>query len=93
MQLNAREVVAQFAHVLQLELFPLLESSVGPLSEELQLLAAVMALVPLDRLLLGRRARTGRAAERPHGDGNGLHRQRNYETAQHAAFDFTATGG
>jgi hypothetical protein len=60
MQLNAREIVTQFAHVLQQELFPVLESSVGPLSEDLQLLAAVMALVPLDQLLSARRARTGR---------------------------------
>ena len=63
MQLNAREVVTQFAHLLQQELFPVLESSVGPLSADLQRLAAVMALVPLDRLLSARRASTGRPAK------------------------------
>jgi hypothetical protein len=63
MQLNAREIVTQFAHLLQQELFPMLESSVGPLSADLQRLAAVMALVPLDRLLSAQRARTGRPAK------------------------------
>jgi hypothetical protein len=60
MQLNAREIVRQFAHVLQQELFPVLHTSVGPLSKELELVTAVMALVPLDRLLWARRASTGR---------------------------------
>jgi hypothetical protein len=63
MQLNAREIVTQFAHLLQQELFPVLESAVGPLSADLQRLAAVMALVPLDRLLSARRASTGRPAK------------------------------
>jgi len=49
MQLNPLQIVTQFAHVLQQELFPELESSVGPLSEELKLLAAVVSMAPLDR--------------------------------------------
>lgn len=63
MQLNAQQVVTQFAHLLQQEMFPKLEQAVGPLSEDLELLAAVMALVPLQRLLTARRASTGRPAK------------------------------
>jgi len=61
MQLTARQCVTQFAHVLQQELFPRLETATGPLTPELQLLTAVSALVPWGRLLQGRRA-TGRPA-------------------------------
>jgi hypothetical protein len=63
MQLNPRELVMQFAHVLQQELFPLLQSAAGPLSESLQLLASIISLVPLGRLLSVRRASTGRPAK------------------------------
>jgi hypothetical protein len=63
MQLNAQPFVAQFGHVLQQDLFPVLHTSVGPLTKDLKLLTAVMALVPLDRLLLARRAGTGRPAK------------------------------
>ena len=63
MQLNAQQVVTQFAHLLQQEMFPILEEVVGPLSKDLELLAAVMALVPLQRLLTARRAGTGRPAK------------------------------
>lgn len=58
MQLTPRAAVLQFAHVLQLELFPCLEAAVGPLTPALELLAAVVSLVPLNRFL--HRARTGR---------------------------------
>jgi hypothetical protein len=63
MQLNPRELVMQFAHVLQQELFPLLQSGGEPLSEPLQLLASIIALVPLGRLLSARQASTGRPAK------------------------------
>ena len=63
MQLNPRELVMQFAHVLQQELFPLLQSAAGPLSEPLQLVASIISLVPLGRLLSARRAATGRPAK------------------------------
>jgi hypothetical protein len=62
MQLNARQFATQFAHMMQQELFPVLESVAGPLSKELQLLSSVMALVPLDRLVAAGRAATGRPA-------------------------------
>ena len=62
MQFNPLQIVRQFAHVLQQELFPELESSVGPLSEELKLLAAVVSMAPLELMLSARRASTGRPA-------------------------------
>ena len=55
MQLNPRQIVTQFAHLLQDELFPLLESSVGALSPQLQLLAAALSMAPLERMLSARR--------------------------------------
>lgn len=62
MQLTPRQALLQFAHVLQLELFPCLEAVVGPLTPPLQLLASVVSLVPLHRFLGAGRARTGRPA-------------------------------
>jgi len=63
MQLNPRQIVTQFAHLLQEELFPLLEGAAGPLSGQLQLLAAVISMAPLERILSSRRASTGRPAK------------------------------
>jgi hypothetical protein len=63
MQLNPRQLVTQFAHMLQQDLFPLLQSVSGPLSGQMQLLASVMSLAPLGRLLSARRASTGRPAK------------------------------
>jgi DDE family transposase/transposase-like protein DUF772 len=60
MQLTPRHALMQFGHLLQTDLFPQLETAVGPLAPQLELLTSVMALVPLARLLDGRRARTGR---------------------------------
>src|ERR1019366_7354103 len=62
MQLNARQMVTQFAHLLQERLFPLLQTATGPLSRQMELLSAVVALVPLERMLSARRAGTGRPA-------------------------------
>jgi hypothetical protein len=53
----------QFAHVLQQNLFPLLETAVGPLGTKLELLAKVMSLTPLEGFLSARRATTGRPAK------------------------------
>jgi Transposase DDE domain/Transposase domain (DUF772) len=63
MQLNPRQLVNQFAHMLQEDLFPLLQTVTGPLSGQMQLLAAVISLAPLGRLLSARRASTGRPAK------------------------------
>jgi hypothetical protein len=62
MQLNPRQVVVQFAHILQEDLFPRIASAVGPLSGELELLAAVKAMSPLERMICARRSSTGRPA-------------------------------
>jgi len=63
MNLTPRETILQFSHVLQQSLFPRLETSVGALSAPMRLLTAVMAMVPLGRLLSARRASTGRPAK------------------------------
>jgi hypothetical protein len=63
MQLNPRQIVTQFAHLLQEELFPLLQTVVGPLSRQMELLSSVVALAPLERMLSARRSATGRPAK------------------------------
>src|SRR5260370_40825974 len=63
MELSSRQVVTQFAPMLQEELFPLLQSSVGPLNGQMQLLASVISLAPLERMLYARRAATGPPAQ------------------------------
>src|SRR6202048_4917133 len=63
MQLTSRQVVTQFAHMLQEELFPLLQSSVWPLNGQMQLLGSVISLAPLERMLGARRAAIGRPAK------------------------------
>jgi hypothetical protein len=61
-ELTPRAALLQFGHVLQQDLFPGLDASLGPISPELELLSAVVALIPLARLLDVRRSRTGRPA-------------------------------
>jgi hypothetical protein len=63
MQLTPRQAILQFGHVLQQQLFPHLEAAVGRLSPQLELVAAVLSLVPLARWLSAGRARTGRPAK------------------------------
>ena len=60
MQLTPRQLLTQFAHLMQQDLFPALERVVGPLSKELELLSSVLALVPLEKLTGSLRAGTGR---------------------------------
>ncbi len=62
MNLTPRQIVTEFAHVLQEELFPKLEQAVGLLSGQLKLLGAVMAVVPIGGLLQQQRHSTGRPA-------------------------------
>jgi hypothetical protein len=62
MNLTPRQVVTGFAHVLQQDLFPKLEQTLGPLSGQLKLLGAVMAAAPIGGLLQQRRHGTGRPA-------------------------------
>ena len=63
MQLTPRQAILQFGHVLQQQLFPHLEAAVGRLSPQLELIAAIVSLVPLARWLSTGRARTGRPAK------------------------------
>lgn len=63
MQLNPRQLVTQFAHILQEDLFPLVETAVGPLSRQMELLGSVVALTPLERMLSARRSFIGRPAK------------------------------
>ena len=60
MQLTPRQLLTQFTHMMQQDLFPLLEQVAGPLSKELKLLSSILALVPLERLIGTLRAGTGR---------------------------------
>ncbi len=48
--------------MLQADLFPTLETVTGPLSAQMQLLSAVVAMAPLERMLSARRSWTGRPA-------------------------------
>lgn len=63
MQLTPRQILMQFAHIVQQELFPAVEAAIGALSPQLRLLASVVSLLPLGRLLAARRAGTGRPAK------------------------------
>jgi hypothetical protein len=63
MQLTPRQIVTTFAHLLQEEMFPVLRTVTGPLSRQMELLASVIALVPLERILSARRAGAGRPAK------------------------------
>lgn len=60
MQITLPDGLAQFSNLLQTELFPLLESAVGPLSKQSKLLAAILSVEPLARFVESRRAYTGR---------------------------------
>jgi hypothetical protein len=59
MQLTPRQILAQFAHVLQDSLFPALEQEVGPLTPGVQLLVAVLGMVPLAKYVLPSRGFVG----------------------------------
>lgn len=47
MQLNSPALLTQFRHLLQGQLFPVVESSVGSLSKQAQLLVSTVSLLPL----------------------------------------------
>jgi hypothetical protein len=51
MQLTPRQLIVQFAHVLQQDLFPAIQAALGPFSPQMQLLMSVVSLLPLERLL------------------------------------------
>ena len=63
MQLTSRNVLLQFAHMCQQELFPVLRTVVDGMTPQLELLVSVVSLVPLARVVNARRAGTGRPAQ------------------------------
>lgn len=63
MKLTSRQIITQFAHVFQQDLFPALEEVVGLLTPHLQLLVSVLPLVPLSKVLMTRHRGTGRPAK------------------------------
>jgi hypothetical protein len=63
MNVTPRDALLQFGHILQQVLFPAVECETGPLSKQLQLIASVVSLVPLERLLSARRSWTGRPSK------------------------------
>jgi hypothetical protein len=83
MQLNARQFVMQFAHLAQQDLFPHLETAVGPLTPRLKLLASVVSLLPLGRLLDGQARRHGTSFQGSHRLGDRIHRQGDFESAEY----------
>jgi hypothetical protein len=56
MQITSPERLVQFKNLLQQELFPVIESAVGPLSQEGRLLAAIVSMQPLARFVKERRS-------------------------------------
>ena len=63
MQLTPRQLIVQFAHVLQQDLFPVIQAALGPFSPQMQLLMSVVSLLPLERLLYPLRCAIGRPAK------------------------------
>ena len=59
MQLSSPALLKQFADLMQEELFPVLESRIGPLSKHGKLLVAILSMVPLAGFT-GTRRHTGR---------------------------------
>jgi hypothetical protein len=51
MKLNLRQQITQFAHVLQAQLFPILEDEVGELTPPAKRLVAALGMIPLARFI------------------------------------------
>ena len=60
MKLTLRQQITQFAHVLQSQLFPALEQSVGELDQTARRLVSVLELIPLARFVPASRGWIGR---------------------------------
>jgi Transposase DDE domain/Transposase domain (DUF772) len=63
MKHSLRQQLAQFAHILQEQLFPALEESTGALDEKAKRLIAVLEMVPLGRFLPCSRGWVGRPSK------------------------------
>jgi hypothetical protein len=51
MLLTLRQQLSRFSHILQKELFPVLESELGEISETGRRLVAALELIPLNRFI------------------------------------------
>ena len=60
MKLTLRQQLTQFTHVLQSQLFPVLEQATGPLDDKAQQLIATLEMIPLSRFVLASRGWIGR---------------------------------
>ena len=60
MKLTLRQQLTQFTHVLQSQLFPVLEQSTGPLDDKAQQLIAILEMIPLSRFVPASRGWIGR---------------------------------
>jgi len=60
MQLTLRQQITQFAHLLQSQLFPVLEEELGEISQTGKRLIAVLSLIPLARFIPSSRGWMGR---------------------------------
>jgi hypothetical protein len=60
MLLTLRQQLSRFSHILQRELFPVLESELGELSGTGRLLVAVLELIPLARFIPSSQGWNGR---------------------------------
>jgi hypothetical protein len=63
MQLTSREAILQFAHVLQSQLFPVLEKHTGELDDTARRLIAVLETIPLARFVPSCRGWMGRPSK------------------------------
>jgi len=60
MQCTPRQILTQFAHLFQSALFPAIESEVGPMSGDTQLLVSILGMVPLAKYVPPSRGFMGR---------------------------------
>jgi IS5 family transposase len=63
MKLNLRQQITQFAHVLQTQLFPVLNEELGELTEPAKRLVAALEMIPLARFVPASRGWIGRPSK------------------------------
>ena len=73
--MSLREMLSDYWYAFQQELFPRLESELGPMGERYELFVAVLELVRVEALLPYFRGQVGRPRGGPRGAGARLHSQ------------------
>src|SRR5712671_4526611 len=63
MKLTLRQQIAQFSHVLQSQLFPILQDELGELSSPAKRLVATLEMIPLARFIPASRGWIGRPSK------------------------------